>query len=132
MRWQAALSWIVCGFGLLAPVGYLYRWLPEKLQQAQDAARPELVRVVAIAAISSGVYVLVAGSAWVVRKEQRRSTVLAVVAVLVLAPGLVGWAYSAGVTREAEQSACLFVITGVQLLVWLGGSLVSGGGGGSQ
>ena len=126
MRWQTGLSLIACGLGLLAPAAYLYRWIPDKLGQLHRAPQ-ELVQLIAVALIAAVPYVLVAGCAWAVRGEGQRSSVLTVVAIVALALGLGGWAWAAGLSRQWEHSVSLLVIAGVQLLVWLAGSIVASG-----
>lgn len=115
MRMETWVSLAVCLLGAAVPLAWVGPQLPE---------RPGLLLAAGVAAVP---FAVVAATAWLVRADRRAARGVAAVAALVLAVGLGGWVWAA---RDRDESALaltgMLLVPGAQLMVWLGGAVVSG------
>lgn len=115
MRIETWVSLVACLIGVAIPIAWLAPGLVESL------------RVWLVAGVVVTPFALVAGTAWAVRHDRRASRVTAAVALLVLVIGLGGWWWAA----QDRQGIWLLLVgllfvPAAQLLVWVGGAVLSG------
>ena len=112
MRWEAAVSLAACLIGAVGSTMVLSMSVQERIS-------PLL-----LASIAVFPFALAAGTTWLVRTDRHPSRVAAVVAVLIMVVGLGGW-FCAAPSWHMLRLA-LFCIPGTQILIWFGGSILSG------
>jgi hypothetical protein len=115
MRVETWVSLALCLIGAAVPLAWVSPHLPE---------RPELLLAAGVAVMP---FAVVAGTAWAARFDRRTARSVVVVVGLVLAIALGGWWWAA---QDHEgftlMLAGLLFVPGAQLLVWLGGAIISG------
>ncbi|MBN9522743.1 hypothetical protein J0H58_30200 [bacterium] len=127
MSWPTVVSLLASAAGVLVLLESVWEWgSGGELPGPREGPAVLLGRAVVLA-VAAGPYLAVAASAWAVRRDRRRARVVAGVAGAVLAIGLGGWVWAAGVVRGAERASGLVVVAGGQLATWLGGAIVTGG-----
>ncbi|MBA4067260.1 MAG: hypothetical protein C0501_26845 [Isosphaera sp.] len=91
---------------------------------AADASRA--VVAVGVAAVAVAPPAVVAETAWLVRRDRRASRVVAVVAVVNLAIGAVGWGWAASDPEGGAACVAHLFVPWAQFLAWFCGALWSG------
>lgn len=113
-----AETWVSLGACLIGATLPLRRIAPHAAEQ------PRLLPAAGMVVLP---FVLVAGTGWATRADRHAARVVAAVSMLVLVVGLSGWSWAV-MDREGNAlilTALLFV-PAAQLLIWLGGAVISG------
>ena len=115
MRWE---TWVSLAAGLVGAA------LPLAWVGPSVVDHPALLPAVGVVVLP---FVLVAGTGWSARLDRRAARVTAVVGLLALVVALGGWSWAA---RDREGVAMILVallfVPAAQLLIWVGGAVVSG------